>query len=148
VGSLQFLVCSLICNPKVKSFRCSCECCRAHDQPGLETPNFSRPSPWTNSTMRLNVINLIACKDEKFVENVRRFNMSQANNHIIGQRVGTTRRNIGLCHKKTAAEFAQALPSQLANFGLSSLDSHSQSRITLTKCPMLKTPCPPFALGT
>ena len=38
----------------------------------------------------------------------RRFNVPQANHHIIGQRVGTTRRNIGLYQKKTAAEFAQA----------------------------------------
>ena len=40
------------------------------------------------------------------------------------------------------------LPSPLANFGITSLKQPLTEPHTLTKRPMLTTPCPPFALGT
>lgn len=78
----------------------------------------------------------------------RRFNVPQANHHIIGQRVGTTRRNIGLCQKKTAAEFAQAFALSTGKLRVNKLKQPLTEPHTLTKCPMLTTPCPLFTLGT
>jgi hypothetical protein len=50
--------------------------------------------------------------------------------------------------RKRQQSSPKLLPSLLANFGLTSLKQPLTEPHTLTKCPMLTTPCLPFTLGT
>ena len=50
--------------------------------------------------------------------------------------------------RKRQQSSPKLLPSPLANFGIASLKQPLTEPHTLTKRPMLTTPCPPFALGT
>jgi len=60
----------------------------------------------------------------------RRFNVPQANHQIIGQRVGTARRNIGLYQKKRQQSLPKLCPLNWQTSGYQTQSSHSQSRMS------------------
>ena len=129
-----------------------CECCRAIracNQPYFLMLHILRISPLISSTLRPYIENMLAWSDENCKEDAADVSTCRKRITTSLASVSALLAGTSACIKRKRHQSSpKLLPTQLANFGITSLKQPLTEPHTLTKCPMLTTPYLPFALGT